>query len=52
MALKRKDLLGLRDITRGEIEEILKTAETMMNDCYQTLKLALLIEWKRKQRFM
>ena len=29
MALKRKDLLGLRDITRGEIEEILKTAETM-----------------------
>lgn len=29
MALKRKDILGLRDITRGEIEEILKTAETM-----------------------
>ena len=29
MALKRKDLLGLRDITREEIEEILKTAETM-----------------------
>ena len=29
MALKTKDLLGLRDISREEIEEILNTAETM-----------------------
>ena len=29
MALKTKDLLGLRDISREEIEEILDTAETM-----------------------
>ena len=53
---KAKTLLGWdprkTSFETGKYHGSPRYGEGETNDCYQTLKLALLIEWKRMQRYM